>query len=245
MDTENKYGTLEIQKASVELLKKFSMWAEQNNVSYSLVDGSMLGAVRHGGFIPWDDDIDIIVKRDTYNELVAQKYNEYGFEIVNDLWLRRIRSLNTDAELSYPATIDIFVLDKAPDSELARKIKLFLVYMIQGMMKKRLSLQKGNIVIKVCTFITWLLGLPFSYDLKFKWYGSISSLWGGEKYCHCCNTIYAYIHQSFDGDVMDSLVYLPFEDLMQPVMSKYDHWLTCRYGDYMTPPIEKKPKHLN
>lgn len=244
MDLENKYGTLEVQKASVELLRKFSRWAKNNGVQYSLVDGSMLGAVRHQGYIPWDDDIDIIVDRATFQKLASPKVYSEGFEIMPDLWFARIRSTSCDCGLSYPPTIDIFCLDKAPNGAFVRKIKLLLVYMMQGMLKENLSLKKGNWLMKTCSFITWLMGRPFSYKTKFLWYGKISQLWGGNKYKQCYNTIFEYIPTFFDENVMNKYIDMQFEDMKQPIMSRYDHWLTRRYGDYMTPPKDKTPKHI-
>lgn len=235
MDLENRYGALELQKSSLELLKKFYSYAKANDVCYSLVDGSMLGAVRHQGFIPWDDDIDIIVSRSTFNKLLEADYSNEDFIIFRDLWLARIQPKNKKEFESIP-TIDILVLDKAPSNSFLRKIKLLLVYMMQGMMKKELSMKKGGLLMKVCSLATWLMGLPFSYRTKYKWYGRISSLWGGNSYSQCYNTIFEYIPVFFDGDVMDQLIEVPFEDMTQPIMSKYDHWLTCRFGDYMTPP---------
>lgn len=244
MDLENKYGTLEIQKSSLELLRKFSSYAKTNNYCYSLVDGSMLGAVRHQGFIPWDDDIDIIVNRQTFNKLINADFSNEDFYIFRDLWLARIQP-KTKIESEFTPTIDILVLDKAPDSLSLRKIKLFLIYMMQGMMKNTLSLEKGNFILKVCTLATWLMGLFFSYKTKYYWYGKISSLWGGQLYSQCYNTLFEYIPVFFDGDVMDNYIEVPFEDMVQPIMSKWDHWLTRRFGDYMTPPKveDRVPRH--
>lgn len=246
MDLDNKYGTLEIQKSTIELLKVFSSYAKANSISYSLVDGSMLGAVRHQGFIPWDDDVDIIVNRQTFNKLINSDLSKESFCIFKDLWLARIQPKHRN-EQEFVPTIDIIILDKAPSSTFLRRVKLLLIYMMQGMMKKELNLKKGGIIMKACSLVTWLMGLPFSYQTKYRWYGIISSLWGGDKYTQCYNTVFDYIPVYFDGDVMDNLIEVPFEDMTQPIMSKYDHWLRKRFGDYMTPPkIEDRvPRHNN
>ena len=135
MDSENRYGTLEVQKTTYELLKKFSTFAKTNKFNYSLVDGSMLGAVRHHGFIPWDDDVDIIVDRQTFNRMVNYDFSNEDIYLFRDLWLARIQPKNVDDYEIIP-TIDIVTLDNAPSNSFLRKIKVFLIYMMQGMMKE-------------------------------------------------------------------------------------------------------------
>jgi len=68
MDTENKYGTLEKQKKLLKLLKVFDSFCEEKGVRYSLAGGSLLGAIRHDGMIPWDDDL-------SYGAVVLQTNN--------------------------------------------------------------------------------------------------------------------------------------------------------------------------
>ena len=70
MDTRNEYGTLEIQKELLNLLRVFHKFCQDNNIQYSLAWGSLLGAIRHKGFIPWDDDLDVMMDRKNYNKFV-------------------------------------------------------------------------------------------------------------------------------------------------------------------------------
>lgn len=244
MDLENRYGTLNVQKTTFELLKKFSSFAKENNFSYSLVDGSMLGAVRHHGFIPWDDDVDIIVDRQTFNKLIDFDFSNEDIYLFRDLWLARIQPKNIEDYEVIP-TIDIVTLDNAPSNSFLRKIKVFLIYMMQGMMKEEFNLKDVGFVMKLCLIGTRLMGMPFSYERKYRWYEKISSLWAGKEYSQCYNTVFNYIPVFFDGDVMENLVEVPFEDITQPIMSKYDHWLTRRFGDYMKPPKmeDRIPRH--
>ncbi len=66
----NKYLSLEqLQKAEYEILKSTVRFFEENDINYMLAFGTLLGAVRHNGFIPWDDDIDLLVDRKDYEKL--------------------------------------------------------------------------------------------------------------------------------------------------------------------------------
>lgn len=125
-----------LQKLELMILKDFIAICEENNIEYFIYGGSALGAVRHGGFIPWDDDIDIIMFRKDYEKFkkVAlakpnEKYNfltsktkDYFFlfskimlknTIFEEWWVNQV-----DFDLGID--IDIFVLDNVPDNKLKR-----------------------------------------------------------------------------------------------------------------------------
>ncbi len=94
MDLKNEYGTLDVQKGLLILLKEFHSFCTLNKIEYSLAWGSLLGAVRHKGFIPWDDDLDVMMDRKNYNRFVQRickssklicHFNENG------LWIDKIR----------------------------------------------------------------------------------------------------------------------------------------------------------
>jgi len=252
MDLDNQYGTLEIQKECVSLLKTFHSFCIETGVVYSVAYGTLLGTVRHQGFIPWDDDIDIIVDRDNYNKILSAigKNQELAIERINEnsLWTDRITFKEALDDGPGRPNIDIFIMDHSPDSIIWANLKLFVIYMLQGMIKYRLSIKKGNVLMKLFSFITFLLGRPFSHRTKYKWYSAVSQ-WGNKNSTQCeqCyNTLFNYIHCRFNSGLLDSIEIRRFEDIEVYAMTDYDSFLSVQYGDYMTPPEteNRKPQHL-
>lgn len=71
----------EMKAVELGILKKFDSICKENGLEYSLAYGTMLGAIRHKGFIPWDDDIYVFMKRKDYEKLLALKYDDGDFEV--------------------------------------------------------------------------------------------------------------------------------------------------------------------
>lgn len=250
MDLENKYGTLEIQKECVKLLAAFHNLCVANDIKYSVAYGTLLGAVRHRGFIPWDDDIDVIVDRTNYEKILTsiKECKDLVLDRISDsaLWTDKVRLSSSDYTGSYTPTIDIFLMDHSPDSIIKSKIKLYVIYMLQGMIKPRLSMKKGNWIMKLFSLVTYLLGRPFSHKKKYMWYQRVSQ-WHNDRptrFEQCYNTLFTYIHCRFKSNLLDDVELVPFEDIEVYAMKDFDSFLRAQYGDYMTPPEEKKPAHV-
>ena len=122
---------IELQNEELKILKDVHEFCERNNIRYSLYGGTQIGAMRHKGFIPWDDDIDIIMPRKDYtrfcNEYVSDKYelacvdknNDYmlGFARVFDCKYTTIVSYYPWLHKDVGVWIDIFPADGMPDNE--------------------------------------------------------------------------------------------------------------------------------
>ena len=77
MKTGKSISIDEMKKIELNILNQFAFFCDENNLQYSLCGGTLLGAVRHKGFIPWDDDIDVFVPRQSY-EYICKKFNKWG-----------------------------------------------------------------------------------------------------------------------------------------------------------------------
>ena len=245
MDLENRYGTLEIQRDLLVLLKEFDSFCANEGIRYSISSGTLLGAVRHKGFIPWDDDLDVNITRDEYNKLKLKINKSNRLQFINaedtNLWISRIR-ISDEVGLAKEATLDLLILDNAPDEPFKDKIQLLKSMLFQGMIKKRPTVNKGSVLMRFCSVSSWLVGLPFSRRRKIRWYNKAAqhyndrmtenkAVWMDE---------YNAIRCRYPHEVMDSIIRMPFEDTEVCGLAEYDRYLRIRYGDYMTPPKESE-----
>jgi len=253
MDLDNKYGTLEIQKNLLVLLKEFDLFAKKNDITYSLDWGSLLGAIRHKGFIPWDDDLDIMVDRANYNKLLKAIFSykdlDYDHTSPETIWIGRVHLRDFGQGTTALPTLDVFILDNAPDSILARKLRLMLVLCMQGMMKVSLNYRKGNLVMRLASIFTFYLGKLFSREHKLKWYDKLAQKSNKQQTSHltCYYEEFSCLGKYYPSDLLDHVVYVPFETIQVSVVQNYHNCLQVQFGDnYMTPPaeIDRKPKHI-
>ena len=251
MDTENQYGTLATQKGLLTLLKQFHSFCVQNNIVYSLAAGSLLGAIRHNGFIPWDDDLDVYVDRHNYNKIVQllSKHQTLFIErnSIESLWVDRVRLIADNKREGHLPTLDLLVFDPIPANPFKRKFKLFCILCLQGMMKIKLNLKKGSLFYRIGSLVTYCLGFLFPYGFKKKLYNSISQI-GNAKPSNSIanyNGPFETVRKSFPYNMLDKITLHIFEDTHAYIMEDWDAYLTAVFGDYMTPPNEadRRPKH--
>lgn len=251
MDVRDEYGTRAIQSELLSVLKDFHAFCMDHDIKYSLAYGSLLGAIRHKGFIPWDDDVDVVVTRENFTKLreviVDSTLLKWEYFTKNSLWIGRISRVTQSTYTNYPPQIDIFILDNVPDNRLLAKIKLFLIRFIQGSVKHKPNLNRFKFIMKIFAYITWLLGRILSERFKWNLFERVSK-WGDKhntmKVC-CYNTIFGYLNKTYSSNVTSDYNIIPFEDTQLLIMNGYDEFLTTTYGDYMTPPSKKVGHHIH
>ena len=247
MDDKNLYGTLEVQKQLIGLLKRFDSLCVMNGIKYSLSSGSLLGAVRHGGFIPWDDDVDVTVKRKDFDALVSAAAGDSEVCFSKILWLDRFRYSSDSGKDSAP-TIDVFIWDNMPDSAIFRSLKYLSVVLCQGLFKARPSRK----IPKLKRMLMWpmsLVGRIIPENRKVKLYERLSSAGNRHttSYCGGYHDQFHALNFKYPATMMDSLERMKFEDIEVSVMTDRDNYLKIIYGsDYMTPTpeSERRPRHI-
>ena len=242
---------------------KFSIsFFEKNDIRWFIACGSAIGAIRHKGIIPWDDDIDIYMPRSDYNKLISirDKMLEDGYRFVylNDpgypYAFGKIMDMNTTVwqERRYPFNVgcyvDIFPLDLTSSGMMSfskkwRKFRdAFSLYRAKisnvsfsGLLndiKKHRSDTFKVIPIKVMLLFK-------SRERLLNRLLAMEKTWNaedGDRYVSYTEAgMYMFPREWFEEYVM-----MPFEDICVRVPVHYDEYLTYMYGDYMTPPQENE-----
>lgn len=243
---ENKRLSLdEVKVVQLEMLKEIDDYCRTNNIRYSLSYGTLLGAIRHKGYIPWDDDVDLIMpypdllrfkkefKSDNLRVLDIDTYDYYEWQFPR---ICHTRTYSKPGKHStwYGVNIDLYpVLGMVDDVEEIKK------YLTKGN-----ELQK-----KAFFFINWyrreLKYTPFTFLPGYKNaikrvydYVRIYPFEGAKKFFHDGGPFKMY--EIFDYDVFENLIDVDFENCKFLAPQRYDDYLKQVYGNYMQLPPEDK-----
>ena len=253
-----------IQNGVFEILKYVRDVCDQNRLTYYLAYGTLIGAVRHQGFIPWDDDIDISMPVPDYLRFleIAQDELGDGFFIQNYntednccLSYTKVRLKGTTVQpadwrlfhIFHGAWIDIFPMFYS-DSDKDFRIKRFLYKFSTLLQAKDLyhnyvlvNGKNPNLILNdFLASVVAILPMKLRKRLHQKILDYVFSGKDGRYLCRC-----AVIARRFDADCfLGDICYHPFEQLSLRVPNNYDKVLRDEYGDYMQfPPEDKRGTH--
>lgn len=260
-----------IQVLLTRVLAEFDRVCTELGTPYVLYGGTAIGAVRHKGFIPWDDDVDVCMLREDYECFLAKApaILDERFEIANSrtdvdfpnmfsvLGLRGTKFISEfikDSPYKMPLSIDIFPLDTVPKGRCKSRLQMVqawlwgrLMYM-QGTPKPVLGFDSLlSRVIHVGTgFIYWtmkVLGVAPS-DLQRRWERAARRYEGTRSASVTDMTDRNPSAWKVTPEELYPSVVTQFEDLMLPLPRNYDQVLTRGYGDYMElPPVGQRKNH--
>ena len=247
----------DIQNICKEILLYFDQVCKENNIKYSLAFGTLLGAVRHSDFIPWDDDVDVMMFRDDYEKLKkvfkSDKYkllcveNEAKFtaplcKIIDTSTI--LNQYSHKEKIDLGVFIDIFVYDYVPSrSEMREKEFKKLEFLqrcwnISERTAKNTSLlykikRIPFVIIGPRFFVKKIIKLTNALNLNDKLY--VSS---------CLFSVYGRERDTFFYSDFVDLIDLKFGDYKFSCVKNYDYFLKQWYGDYMElPPLNKRVPH--
>jgi len=254
-----------LQLKSLEMFRYLKKFCEENNLTIYFCGGCCIGTIRHKGFIPWDDDIDVYMPRDSYNKLQElwnkkadtdkyecvvpgeKNFTRNIFMTINDNNTTFIKTHQTDLDINLGIPIDILPLDACPTSNLKRKIQEFwaLIYMLYC--AQMIPKNHGKIVTTIGTIMLGIV--PFK---KMRWKIAKFAEKKMTKYdIEKCDYIVdlcsgpIYMKNKYKKEWFESAIYEEFEGEKMPIPVGYDEYLKMAFGDYMQfPPKEKqKPEH--
>ncbi|MBQ9549124.1 MAG: LicD family protein [Bacteroidales bacterium] len=260
----------ELQAEYLALLKEVDRFCRAQGLRYSLAYGTLLGAVRHKGFIPWDDDIDIMMPRADYERLAATWTSERWkfFDVRRDpgCYLAFGRICDTTGTVAHSQCpwidenrrtgiwVDIFPLDTAPDSkeETMRIYDLLDALSSQSYALRRLhAVSRSSYSLKDRLKIWWRKQThPRQCDMDPAFYAqqicTVTDLVGKTPSAHLGQFASPDDRNWFPAGIVDELVELPFEDTSLLVFAAWDDILRDTYGDYMKlPPVEQQKLQQN
>ena len=242
----------EMQLEIVKMIEQIDQLFKKNGIPYFIVGGSVLGAIRHKGFIPWDDDMDIAIKRNDFvkAEQLLGTMNEYVYEttekhIIPDGPTGHLHLVNDKFPIENSPTIDVFALDGFPnDQHIWKKMRKFGNWYHLAVLG-RPALKRGKLKKIITLILLKLIPKLLWKKIKDKTFRKITS-YDVEKAPFIANLFGVYgVREFFPRKMFDTTTYGEFEGLNLPMPANPDEYLKQIYGNYMElPPVEKRvPKH--
>ena len=262
-----------VHQANLKMLKEIDRICRKHQIQYMLDAGTLLGAVRHKGFIPWDDDVDLVFTRENYERFaqVVRKELPEGMELLEPRQLQggnafydftpRIIYVNSQThedgeEMKFYGGglnhlwVDLFILDKLPENKAAAAFTRFLQMAVYGLAmghRYRLDYSKYSLMNKIFVAALAAIGkrIPMRTIRGLQRRVSVKDNKGKSRLRYYSNYQPDYLYVTLNEEWIKETVDLPFEDTMLMAPKGWNQVLTWIYGDYQKlPPGEKRvPTH--
>lgn len=241
----------------LEILVYFRDFCESHQLRFYLSAGTCLGAVRHHGFIPWDDDLDVVMPRPDYDKLLklwdkeadvskfvccvtnAKQSSRFPMATIRSTDTTCIYDHSVDDDICQGLKIDVEFLDGVPNNKLLRMsnwacAKLFALFRAQ-----RVPLRFGTpIQRKIAKMLLWLVPSSEKRWLISNW---CEKRMKSMPYNGDCKYVRYLGVRPFLKNAYSDVVYVDFEGYKMPIPRGYDNHLKSLYGNYMElPPKEKR-----
>ena len=255
----NDYGFLDLQNVILNIAKDVDEFCVANGIEYCLMGGSALGAKRHGGFIPWDDDLDFFMTPDNY-EKFRDAFNKSGDKtkyyiqelgaVDGRVITAKVRLNNSYYEeeilkgwkIHHGVYIDIFILHTCPNNKIKRYWQYFWAkyLIVKGLANKDYKRRSDviNTFIKVVGIILpkrFLLNYGLKQVYRFR----------NEQSDFFCNYLGKALRKSgtYKRKYFEGVKRVPFETITLYAPALIEEFLTDRFGDYMKPPTSERIKY--
>ena len=265
----NKTELKTLQQIEIEMLMQIKKICEQNNIEYFLLGGTALGAQRHEGFIPWDDDIDIGMTRDNYNKFLkitshikldgyfiqtpeTDSNTPFPYVKFRKNNTKFIEWCNRNIDMHQGIYIDIFPYDNIPDSEDLRYKQFKKVQILSKMYTWRQtpdishsSQSIFDIIKSLSRKLVYLTLRIIPRKILIRALDKELNRYNKEDtLSRSCLFFPKYMVEYMTNDTLYPLKMKSFEGDKYPVPGDIDNYLKTHYGDYMKlPPIEQQIGH--
>lgn len=248
----------QLQLAQLEILKVIDAFCRDHDIQYSLYAGTLLGAVRHHGFIPWDDDLDICMVRSEYDRFIDlwAKEGPKGYLIQNKELERnftqsftKIRKdhttfLQDESERGKYHTgifVDVFPIDRIPAGKIKRGRFIADCLLYQLYTREFVPPLAGRITKLVTGLLLKTSSAGSRNCRRHRHFRKLTRYNSDKNLNMIAIETTGTLRQTFPADMMDNYVELPFEDMTCLCMKDWDTYLRIKFGDYMElPPKEEQ-----
>lgn len=254
---DGSYGFLPLQNAILNVMEYVDSFCNENDVDYCLMGGSALGAKRHGGFIPWDDDLDIFMTpsgyekfRTAFNEkgdkerFYLQEWGAFdGMVTIAKIRMNQttyIESAFKDWDMHQGLYIDIFILHVCPNHRLQQLWQcLWGKYVImKGLAIRGYDRRKGflGLALKVMRWFPERFLVKFGLKQVYRYRNKHTKFY--------CNFLGKAVFKNaiYPREYFEEKVYEPFEEISLKVPKMLHEFLSERFGDYMKIPSQDRIK---
>ncbi len=246
---KRKISLLEMQKLEKEILKDFDEYCMEHQLRYWVCGGTLLGTMRHKGFIPWDDDIDVFMPWEDYRKFVLEYPDNEQYRVASldkeeylgkykTIWGKMVENTTIIREDGiilqeiHPAWVDIFPIIGMPSDEKERKLLLREVVEVERKFTEKFYRSNGNIRKRNEAYDD-IIEISERYNFDDSEYVGIIGTQYREK-------------DIMTRKVFDETMRMPFEDIEVNVPIGYKEYLDNIYGsDWMEMPSEEKRKPHN
>ena len=262
MEQNESLITKKLHSCHLLLAKELKRICDENNIKYYMIAGALLGAVRHKGFIPWDDDMDFAIMRADYAKFLDVCKKDLGddFQLqemfVNDNYAlpmakillkgtKFVERTTANNQALKGIYIDVFPYDNIPDDEGLRKKHDKNTYFLKRLVLEKQGYniaEKGQtfkaLVYAMLKFIGFFVSKKYirnKLDKELRRFEEQST-----KKVAAIGGAYPYSKESVNREWFLESIELPFENITLSAPKGYIEYLTYFYGDYMTPPPEGK-----